>query len=335
MSLKILSPRSIYDAYNRIKNYVNYTPVVRSQELDLLTGHRIHFKLENQQKMGAFKTRGVMNVLLKLKEQANPPKEIVAFSTGNHGKAISHLCAEFGFKATIVMPENVPLSKQRAAENENTKIIITKTRQETEDLVAEIAAGGAYLIPPSDHDMVISGNGTACYEALKEVYNPDAVFVPCGGGGLAAGSYLATKLFSDNIKLFAAEPAVANDAHISFDRGEIFRFKDAPNTIADGARTLGVSPRTFHYLKQIDGFYDVTEKEIVKCMIDINKMLGIICEPTSALALGACYKWLEGQKSRKEVVVIITGGNIDPQDYDQITCPDQGIDDLNMKKVLY
>jgi threonine dehydratase len=332
MSFKILSPRAIEESYHRIKNHIIYTPIARSEELDSLTGHRINFKLENEQKLGSFKTRGALNALLKLKEQANPPQEIVAFSSGNHAKAISYACEELGFKATIVMPKNVPFSKQKAAENKNTKIIITKTRQETEDLVKEIAAKGAYLIPPSDHDMIITGNGTACYEALKEIYKPDAVFVPCGGGGLASGCYLATKLFSNNIKLFAAEPAVANDAHISVRDGTIFRFKDSPNTIADGARTLGISSRTFHYLKQIDGFYDITEQEIIKCMIDINKMLGIMCEPTSALALAACYKWLKHQKSRKEVIVIITGGNIDLQDYIQITSTNHEISDLNMRE---
>lgn len=319
MSFKILSPKAIEESYDRIKNHIEHTRITRSQELDDITGHRIYFKLDCEQLFGSFKTRGVLNALLELKERGDNPDKIVAFSTGNHAKAISCVSEKLGFKAIVVMPEYVRLSKRLAISNNNTEVIITKTRQEAEDLVEKIAIEGAYLIPPSDHNMVIAGNGTVCYEALRQIkIIPDAIFAPCGGGGLVSGCYLAKRLFSNKIKLFAAEPSSGNDAHISVKQGHIFRFKNSPNTIADGARTLGISSRVFHYLKQIDGFYDISEEEIIKCMIDIKKMLGIICEPTSALALAACYKWLSNQKSKKEVLVIITGKNIDMQDYNQM-----------------
>ena len=87
-------------------------------------------------------------------------------------------------------------------------------------------------------------------------------FTTCGGGGWLAGSFLAKELLAKKTKIFGVEPLQANDASISYRDKKIFRFNDSPPTIADGARALAVSARTFNYLQQLDGFYEVSEEMI-------------------------------------------------------------------------
>jgi len=317
MSFKILAPRAVEEAYHRIKNYVTRTRLIESPELNNLLGSRIKFKLETEQIAGSFKVRGALNALLKLQELNKLPKEIAAFSSGNHAQGIAWAAKELRIKATIYLPEYTAKFKQEAVKKLGANVIVTKTRQEAEDLVIEHEKKGGYIIPPSDHDLVIAGNGTVCYEALQEMVNVDAVFAACGGGGLVSGTYLATKVISPKTKVFAAEPSIANDAAQSVKNGSIVRFKDSPKTIADGARTLGITPRIFHYLKQIDGFYEIDEEEIIFWATYLSELFKINCEPTAALAMSAAYRWLQTQTSKKEVLVILSGGNIEVGHYNK------------------
>ena len=98
--------------------------------------------------------------------------------------------------------------------------------------------------------MSFTGQGTATLEAWTKEGNFDAVFAPCGGGGLISGTYLATQLFSSKAKVFACEPLLANDAAESYRTGIIKRFEKSPMTIADGTRTLSVSQRTLQYIQK-------------------------------------------------------------------------------------
>ena len=143
---------------------------------------------------------------------------------------------------------------------------------------------GAYFIHPFDDDQIISGQGTACYEALQELQNIDAVFVSCGGGGLISGTLLATKLFSNNIKVFGGEPENCNDAAISLRQKKLHIFDTLPVTIADGIRTLSISERTFSYLKKSKGIIETSEEEIIYWTQWIQHLLKTACEPSSAVA---------------------------------------------------
>ena len=140
--------------------------------------------------------------------------------------------------------------------------------------------------------------------------NINAVFVPCGGGGLLSGTFLASKLFDKNIKVIGGEPENCNDAAISLKKDKLHIFDTLPVTIADGIRTLSISKRTFAYLKESGGIIEITEKEIIYWTQWLQHLLKIQCEPSSAVAMAACYKWLKTQKTKQQILVIITGGNI-------------------------
>lgn len=307
------------NAYIRIKPYLHETPILTSETLNEMLGHNIYFKVESLQKTGAFKVRGSLNHLLQLKEQNKLPNKVVAYSTGNHGIGLSWVARQLGINARIYLPVNTSAVKQQAAKYYGAEVIYTSTRMEAEEKTKHDGDNGYYYMHPSDNDMTIAGAGTLCYEALKQLsFKPDAIFASCGGGGLLSGTYLAKELLSPESLLFATEPSIANDAYLSVRSGEIFKFQDSPQTIADGLKTLSVSKRTFKYLQKMDGFYLSEEKDIYYWTAWLIHLLKCAVEPSAALNMIGVCKWLAEQKERKKVLVMISGGNIDPVLYREI-----------------
>ncbi len=309
-----LTPKSIEEAYNRISPYINKTPLIRSSLLNEWTGHDITFKVEAFQKAGSFKTRGALNSFLSLKEQNKLPKKVVAFSSGNHAQSVAWCAKILGIEATIFLPDHTSKIKQQATRSYGANVILTKTRSEAEAGAKKMVQDeGAYYLPPYDHDMVIAGQGTSAYEAYKDGVEANAVFATCGGGGWLSGTVLATQLLSPKTKVFASEPLNANDAARSYKTGEIYKFAESPETIADGAKALCISERTFNFIKQVEGFYEITEDNIIYWTQWLSHLLKTTIEPTSATAMAGAYEWLKTQKTKQKVLVMLSGGNIAPE----------------------
>jgi threonine dehydratase len=91
----------------------------------------------------------------------------------------------------------------------------------------------------------------------------------------------------------------ANDATQSYAAKKIIKFSDSPPTIADGARSPAVSERTFYYLSQLDGFFEIPEHDIIYWTQWLMHLLKITVEPTSAVAMAGGVKCLKKQKSKK------------------------------------
>lgn len=308
----MINSQSIIAAHNRIKSYLRNTPIISSSILNEFLGHEIFFKLECKQKIGAFKSRGAFNKILYLKETGQLPKRVVAISSGNHAQGIALACRTFNIPATIFMNKSVSPLKIQATKSYGANIILVDSNQEADERAKKASEEGAYFIHPFDDDQIISGQGTACYEALQELQNIDAVFVSCGGGGLISGTLLATKLFSNNIKVFGGEPENCNDAAISLRQKKLHIFDTLPVTIADGIRTLSISERTFSYLKKSKGIIETSEEEIIYWTQWIQHLLKTACEPSSAVAMAACYKWIKtaNLSQKQRILIIITGGNV-------------------------
>ncbi len=312
--MNFLEIKDIADAKKRIANHINTTPVVSSSLLNNLLGHEILFKAECLQKVGAFKARGACNSIAWLIEQNNKPKHIVANSSGNHSQAVSWAATKFGIPATIFMAETSSKVKVQATKSYGAEVILCKTRNEADQKAMQTSEeSGTYWIPPFNHEQVIAGQGTAAFEALQEIGNVDAVFAPCGGGGLLSGTYVATKALSPNAEVWGAEPLNANDAAISLRKKSIFHFDTMPNTLADGAKTLSVGDITFEYLKKLNGIYEIEEEKIIYWTQWLTHLLKLHIEPTSALPMEAAKRWLQKQAGSKKVLIILSGGNVDQE----------------------
>lgn len=311
----IQSVKNVEMAYKRISPYLHETPIIKSEVLNDMLQANIYFKADCLQKTGAFKVRGVLNHLLTLKEKGNLPDKVVGYSTGNHGIGLAFAAKEIGIKARIYLPKDTAPVKQRAAEFYGAEVIYTDTREEAEERTKQDSKKDFYYMHPSDSDYTIAGAGTICYEALKQIddKNLDAIFASCGGGGLLSGSYLAKELLAPDALLIGSEPEAANDAYKSIQEGKIFRFDQAPDTYADGLKTLGVSERAFSHLQKLDDFCLVSEEKILYWTAWLIHLLKVAVEPSCALSMETILNWRRAcNKERPNILMLISGGNIDP-----------------------
>jgi len=311
--MKKLGFKHVEEAYSRIKSYVNNTPVLNFESIDSEFGSKIFFKMDSEQKTRSFKARGAYNSILAYKEENGEfPKKIVVQSSGNHAQAIASVSKIFGIEALVYMIKaSSPLKIQRTKDL-GAKVILREERSEVNKLADEKIKEGYYFIHPAGGEHTISGQGTACYEALKEIGEVDYIFTPCGGGGLTAGTYLAAQGLSNNAKVYACEPEIANDAARSFREGKIVSFEKVPKTIADGARTLSVTEYSFEILKKIAGVLEISEDKIKFWQEKFEKETGNKIELTSALALAGAEQFLSKNPDKKnsKILIIVSGGNV-------------------------
>ena len=310
----MLNIEDIKKAKERINNYVNETPVLSSSLLNEWIGHEIFFKAECLQKIGAFKARGACNTISWLIENNSRPERIISNSSGNHAQAVAWAARQYNIPATIYMPAYSSKVKIQATKSYGAQIELCENRNIADESVKQASAEkGTYWIPPFNHEQVIAGQGTATYEALKQVSDIDAVFAPCGGGGLLSGTLLATRSLSPETKVIGVEPLNANDAAQSLRMNSIQKLPSVPDTIADGAMTMAVGDITFEYLKLLDEMYEIEESKILYWTQWLTHLLKLNVEPTSAMTMEAVVQWLKNQKTKKRVMVILSGGNIDQE----------------------
>ncbi|UCF13620.1 MAG: pyridoxal-phosphate dependent enzyme [Thermoplasmatales archaeon] len=306
--------KDVERAYERIKDIVNKTSVLTSRTLNQMVMANVFMKCENFQRVGAFKFRGVSNKLLQLSVEEKA-KGVVTHSSGNHAQAVALASSILGIKSVIVMPKNAPPVKIDATRDYGAEIVRcasnVKAREETcQNLVDK---HGYTLVHPYDDDQIIAGAGTATLELIKEVGDLDYMFCPVGGGGLLSGTSVATKGLCPNSKVVAVEPEQADDAYRSFKDGKLYP-SAYPDTIADGLRT-SLSKRTFKIIREnVDEIITVSEKEIIDAMKFLWMRMKIIVEPSGAVPIAGVIKMARSIKN-KNIGVIISGGNIDLEDF--------------------
>ena len=294
----------------RIAPFVHRTPVMTSSSINSMTGMEVFMKCENFQKIGAFKYRGATNAVLTL--SADEKKNGVAtHSSGNHAQALALAAKINKLKAYIVMPENSSSVKINAVKGYGAEVITCAPNQDArESTLAEVMRKtGATLVHPYNNYSIIAGQATAAKELIEEVKNLDIVMAPVGGGGLLSGTALSTHYFSPKYIVIAGEPANADDAYRSLQKGEMLP-SVSPNTIADGLLT-SLGDKTFDIIrKHVKEIIPVTEEEIIAAMRLVWERMKIIIEPSSAVPVAAAIKHKEQFKG-KRIGIIISGGNVD------------------------
>jgi threonine dehydratase len=313
----MITLKEIEEAYKRIKDTINKTPVMTSRTLNERVKASVFCKCENYQRMGAFKMRGAFNTISQLGKEEKA-KGVITHSSGNHAQALALSARILGVKATVVMPKGSPQVKINATKGYGAEVVLCEntlvSREETTNKL--IAQHGYTLVHPYDNDNIIRGAGTAAYELIKEVGDLDLVFCPVGGGGLLSGISIATKGLCPKAKVIAVEPKNADDAYNSVQAGKVVENKTT-NTIADGLRT-NLCQRTFDIIKKnVDQVILVTEQGIVDAMRFLWERMKIVVEPSGAVSLAGV---LSGQVpvQGKRVGVILSGGNIDLEEFFQL-----------------
>jgi len=306
----IPSKADIIQAAERIRKYINKTPVHTSSTFNQMLNSELFFKCENFQKVGAFKSRGAVNAVFSMDED-EVKKGVGTHSSGNHAQALARAALLRNIPAFIVMPENAPQVKVDAVKGYRGIISFCKpTLQSREDTLAAILEKtGATEIHPYDNYKVIEGQASCAKELIEEIGEPDLILCPVGGGGLLSGTALSASLFSNNTKVIACEPEGADDAYRSFKSGKIIPSID-PKTIADGLLT-SLGKRNFPIIHQlVSDIVTVSDQAIVNAMKLLFERMKIVIEPSAAVPFAAILE-KKIDVENKRVGIIISGGNID------------------------
>lgn len=305
----------IKSAHRRIEKYIHRTPIFSSKSINEIVLQEVYFKCENFQKAGAFKFRGACNAVFSLDEET-AKKGVATHSSGNHAGALALTASMRNIPATIVMPKNAPLIKQKAVKSYGAEIIFCESNLEAREntLQTILAKTNANFIHPYNNFDVICGQGTSAIEFLEEIPNLDYILAPVGGGGLISGISTAAKAINPKIKVIGCEPKNADDAFNSFYSG-VLQKVSSPNTIADGLRT-SLCELTFSIIQNnVDEIITVSEESIKKAMRLVWERMKIIIEPSSAVPLAALLEDKKIIQKNKKIGIIISGGNVDFEDF--------------------
>ena len=322
-----ISFQNISDAQQRLLDHVQQTPIVTSNLLNAWLGHRVLFKAECLQTTGSFKLRGATNFIQHALARNALPDYIVANSSGNHAQAVAFAGGHANRDVTIFSTQNIASVKAQATQEYGADLHLYPTRLEADAAVMAAASeDNVVWIPPFNHPDIIAGQGTATSEALQQLQQqdivPDAIFAPCGGGGLLSGALVATRELAPHAQVIGVEPAAANDASLSLQQGSIVQLDQPPVTLADGAATPAVGELTFPLLQQLDGFYEANERHIAYWTQWLQHLLKLHIEPTCCMTMSGVASWLSEQSQPQTVLVILSGGNISPQSMQQIYAVD-------------
>lgn len=289
------------------------TTLISPARLGDALGLRLTLAAETFQHTGSFKFRAAYRVATSI-----PNAEVIAVSSGNFGQAIALACQLTGKRCTVVMPSNSAAVKVEAVRSYGaTTDLIDTTVISREDRVAQLVAlhPDAYVASAFDDELVIDGNSTLGHELAAVEDSFDAVIAPIGGGGLTAGLVKGLHSAGRSIPVYAAEPAIANDAAQSFRAGHIVRSATEIQTMADGARTRAVGKHNWAILQHgLAGVIEVPEANIAEGLRLLFSLANVKAEPTGALGIGALLTD-RARFANQHVCVVVTGGNVDTARY--------------------
>lgn len=303
----------IYAARQRIQPLVRKTSLEESPWLTSFLGTGIFLKLENQQVTGSFKLRGATNKLLSLSEDEKD-RGVITVSSGNHGRAVSYVASQLGIRAVICLSEAVPPNKVQAIQALGAETVVAG---ETYDDSAEHAAllqeqRGLTMVPPFDDPFVIAGQGTIGVELMEDLPQVDTVIVPLSGGGLLGGISLALKSLKPDLHVVGVSMKRGPAMVASLQAGRPVDVPEEP-TLADAlAGGIGLDNRyTFRLIQDyVDETVLVSEEEIAAAMTFALEKHHLVVEGGGAVGIAALL-YTKVARLGKNVVVIISGGNVD------------------------
>ena len=224
----------IVNAQKTQDDVIRKTSLVFSDTFSQLTGSKVYLKNEFEQKTGSFKLRGAYHKIKNLTENEKN-KGVVAASAGNHGQGIALASAMEKINCTIVMPKNASPAKIAATKGYGANVVLEgKNYDESWTKAQEIAkASGAEIIHAFDDPQIIAAQGVIGLEIMEQLPDVDEIYVPIGGGGLAAGILMAIKTKNPNVKVIGVQSKSFPSVKNSLDSGKL-QTVDGGFTVADG-----------------------------------------------------------------------------------------------------
>jgi threonine dehydratase len=309
----VITFADIEAARERIKGAVYYSPCRLSIPLSELTGMEIFCKLDNLQRTGSFKERGARNALSQLSAEQKK-RGVIAASAGNHAQALAYQGRLLGVPATVVMPRYAPLMKVNNCQKLGANVVLHgEDFGEAKTYAHEIAAEkGLAYVDGYDDPAIIAGQGTMGLEILEQVPDVDAMIVPVGGAGLLAGVALAVKTRKPSARIIAVEAENVASFSAALEAGKPTRIALHP-TLADGLAIPQVGNNAFEIAQpRVDEAVIVNEEQIALSILRVVELEKGVVEGAAATPLAACLSGKLRNLTGKRVVLLLCGGNIDP-----------------------
>ena len=304
--------QDIREARERIAGQVVLTPCTPSETFGEMFGGHAWFKFENLQRTGSFKERGALNRMLLMPEE-DRARGVIAASAGNHAQGVAYHAARLGIPATIVMPERTPLVKVSATEKYGARVVLHGSVYD-EAMVEALRLReeeGQTLIHPFDDPGIIAGQGTIGLEVLEQVPYVDVVVCAVGGGGIISGIATAIKETRPGVRVVGVESAVLPAAFRAREAGALVTIPPA-ETIAEGIAVRRIGENTFgHIERYVDELVLVSEEEIAAGVLLLLEREKTVAEAACATTVAALVGGHVTDVAGKNVVMILSGGNID------------------------
>jgi len=289
---------------------IKKTPLIHSPTFSDLTNSDIYLKAEFRQRTGSFKIRGAY-FKIKLLSDVEKKHGVVAASAGNHAQGVAFASSLEKIPCTIVMPKNASPAKVAATRGYGAKVVLEGINYDESSAKAkEISKQtGATMIHAFDDPQVIAAQGVIGLEILEQLPDVDEVYLPIGGGGLAAGTLIAIKEKNPNIKIVGVQSNSFPSMYESVKHGSLIE-SGGDKTIADGISVKMPGKLTFDIIKElIDEIVLVDDTEITKAMFLLMERMKFVVEPAGAASLA--YLISKKPSPGKKVVAVLAGGNID------------------------
>jgi len=304
---------AIQEAARAIRGVVRFTPLVdvsRPEEPPLL------LKCENLQLGGAFKIRGALYMIGRLRSEASGRAGVITYSSGNHGRAVALASRLVGIAAVVVMPKTAPAIKVEAVRDLGAEVILEGSTSEERKVRAETEAErrGLTMVPPFDHEWIIAGQGTIGLELLEQCAELTEVYVPVGGGGLISGIAAAIKQLRPAVRVIGVEPSGAAGMTASLQAGRPVTLAKTMS-IADGLLPLRPGDLTFEHVREyVDALVTIEDGELISTAGWLFGEAKLVVEPSGAAGLAALQAARKRQAPRRATegpaAAVISGGNI-------------------------
>jgi len=288
------------------------TPLQPLTKLSKRLNNQILLKREDRQPVHSFKLRGAYNKLANLSEQQKQCG-VIAASAGNHAQGVALSAYKMDIHATIVMPKTTPDIKVSSVRALGAEVVLfgdsfDAASEHSKQLAKE---HGYTSIHPFDDSDVIAGQGTIGKELIQQNVHLDKIFVPVGGGGLAAGIAVYIKQLLPHIKIIGVEPEDAASLKVALDHGGPITLSRV-GLFADGVAVKTIGSETFRLCQQyLDEVITVSCDEICAAVKDIFEDTRAIAEPAGALSLAGLKKYsLQHQLENEQLAAILSGANV-------------------------
>ena len=297
-------------ALGRVYDVARETPLEPAPLISARLGNNVLIKREDMQPVFSFKLRGAYNKIASL-PRAAVSGGVICSSAGNHAQGVAMAARMRGVAATIVMPATTPSIKVDAVRAYDADIILHGDNYDAAQKHALALAGqrGLTFIHPFDDPEVIAGQSTIGVEIDRQCDTPiDAIFVPIGGGGLAAGIALAIKRARPDTRIIGIEPDQSASMQAAFDN-------DGPVTLsrvgifADGVAVRRVGDLTYEICRELmDEIITVTTDQTCAAIRDIFEETRTVVEPAGALAIAGIKRYVKKTGAREQTLVAINCG---------------------------